>query len=38
LGRVYITAKGHRHTVLDRLLNEDAARFACELKQTARNQ
>jgi hypothetical protein len=36
LGRVYITAKGHRHTILDQILNEDAVRFALEVKQSAR--
>lgn len=38
LGRVDITAKGRRHTILDQLLNEDAVRFAREVKLAARGQ
>jgi hypothetical protein len=38
LGRVCITAKGHRHTLLDGLLNEEANRFALEVKKSARGQ
>jgi hypothetical protein len=37
-GRVYITAKGHRHTILDQILNEDAVRIASEVKKSARHQ
>jgi hypothetical protein len=36
LGRVDITAKGRRHTILDELLNADAVRFAAEVKLAAR--
>ena len=32
-GRVDITSKRHRHTILDHILNEDAVRFAHEIKQ-----
>jgi hypothetical protein len=38
LGRVDITAKGRRHTILDELLSADAVRFADELKQATRGQ
>jgi hypothetical protein len=34
LGRVDITAKGHQHTILERVLNADAIRLAREMKQS----
>ncbi len=35
LGRVDITAKGRRRTILDTVLNDDAVRFARQVKGTA---
>jgi hypothetical protein len=37
LGSVFITTKGRRHTILDAILNEDAVRFADEVKQSAQD-
>jgi len=36
LGRVDIMAKGHRHSVLNRVLNEDAIQLAREMKRFAK--
>lgn len=37
LGRVDITAKGHRHSILNRVLNADAIQLAREMKQYTRD-
>jgi len=38
LGRVDITAKGHRHSILNRVLNADAVQLAREMKLSTRDQ
>lgn len=35
LGQINVTAKGHRYTILDQILNAEAVNFARELKQPA---
>ncbi len=38
LGRVDITAKGHQHSILNRVLNADAIQIAREMKRSTRDQ
>lgn len=38
LGRVDITAKGHRHSILNRVLNADAIQLAREMERFTRDQ